>query len=329
MSNTIKILRAFNTDDANLIQFSRTTKINLENNLAAFTAFDADFDAAFITAYETAINNAEGFNSDNQLIDVQVQATLDLEEKMKECRDYYQNMKYFIEKAFPGKPGTWAEFGYNDYERVRNRSTSFIQFMHDLFEVSTKYEAIMVAAGFDAPRIAAIKTLTDELRAAKSLQEQSKGTRSTAANDRIILLNDLWEITHRICMAGKAVFYQDYGRYQLFLLPWNSGSSSAEEEVSYDGIIHSQETLNIAIPNLQPDTVLVISNTGTEPLTFCGSNVSAMACPGGFIVNPSDSQSVTFASISNDPATAVFLNVSHTIAPPSSPDGSYEVTITT
>lgn len=328
MKNPLKLLRSFSTDDAKMIQFSRTTKINLENNLAEFTAFDPDFDANFLTQYETAIDQAEVFNSDNQLIDVQVQATLDLEEKMTECRDFFQIMKYFIEKAFPGKRGTWDEFGYNDYDRVRNRSTSMIQFMHDLFEVATKYASNLESVGFDAARLATIETLTNELREAKSLQEQTKGVRSTAANDRVVLLNKVWDLTTRICNAGKAVFYKDYGRYQLFLLPWRSGSSSVEIGAVYTGVVHGNDTLHIDIPDLTSSTVLVLTNTGPVPLRFHGEQHPGEDSGGGIIINPHDSQSVTFENIANHQADAQVLNVSHKDPAPHHPDGSYEVIIT-
>jgi len=328
MTNPNKLLRSYGTDDAKMIQFSRTTKINLENNLAEFTSFDPDMDASFVTNFETTIDAIASFSSDNQLIDVQVQSTLDLEEKMKECRDYFQNMKYFIEKSFPSKTGTWAEFGYNDYDRVRGRSDSMILFMHVLFEVSTKYEAILTAAGFDATRIAKIETLTEELRDAKSLQEQSKGLRSTAANDRVIKLNELYDLTTRICNAGKAIFYQDYGRHQLFVLPWKSSGASSKQPVILHGVVSSEETAFIDLPDLSKESVLVLTNKGSEPLRFHGENAPGVDSGGGIIIHPFDSQSVTFESISEDPTSATILNVSHNLSGPGSPEGSYEVSLT-
>ena len=48
---------------------------------------------------------------------------------MNECREYFQMMSAFIEKAFPNRKEIWTQFGVNDYEKARVSETKMIQFL--------------------------------------------------------------------------------------------------------------------------------------------------------------------------------------------------------
>src|SRR5690606_15025936 len=118
------------------------------------------------------------------------------------------------------KPGTWNEFGYNDYEKSRQVQSRMIQFMLDLYETATKYSTELVAANFTAPQITQIQTLAQALQTANTVQEQAKGSRSTASNDRVILLNEAWNIAQTVRSAAKVIYMDNWGKWQLYLLSW-------------------------------------------------------------------------------------------------------------
>ncbi len=328
MTNPNQIIRQFSTDDANLLQFSQTIHTVVQTNLTDFTDFDPEITAAFLIAFLGQITDTQNFSSDNQLIDVLAQNTMDVEDKMKECRDAFQLSKYYIEQTFPNKPGAWNEFGYNDYDTSRRSHEKMIQFMFDLHETCTKFEPLLIAKGFTAPKIANIFTLATELKAINSTQELSKGQRSHAANDRVLLLNTTWETCRRLCNAGKTIYYNNYGQYQYFLLPWGGdGGTPPPPSNEYNGTIVSGATLNIVIPNLLPTTVLTISNTGDFPLRFCSSDMAGLPCPSGLDLNSGDSLAVTLSNLALPGIVPQFLNISNTIAPLGTPDGEYSITV--
>lgn len=327
MTNPNQITRTYGTDDATLLQFARTTHANVEANLAEFTAFDPQIAAAFLITYLQQIDDIEAFASDNQLIDVQAQHTMDVEAKMKECRDAFQLSKYFIELAFPNRPGTWSEFGYNDYDSARKSHEKMIQFMLVFVNVCIQYQTELSTVGMLPARVGEIQTLTTQLQALNTTQELSKGSRANATNERILMLNALWNNTKRLCNAGKTLYYNNYGKWQLFLLPWLDGGGTAPADNNYFGTIVSGATLNIAIPNLTPNTMLTISNTGGVTLRFCSSTIAGSPCAMGLELVGGAIQTIKLEDLAAGLPNPTFLNVSHTIAPAGSANGEYSVTV--
>ena len=345
MAKPKKYLRPYNTSDAAFLEFARVVHGHFTDNLSDFTAFDADLDATFAGDYLQAIDDAQNFSSDFQVIDDLAQKTLDVEAKMVECRNFFQGMKYFIEKTFPTRPGTWNEFGYNDYSRARRQQNFMIEFMFDLYETATKYSTELTAAGFDGARITEIQTLAQQLQNANLLQEKAKGSRSTATNERAILLQTVWDIMTQIRKAAKVVYMNDWGKWQLFLLPWaggggaGNGSSGGDDDdddeqppmqgAEFSGTVDSGTTKQIVIPGLSESSLLLLANIGSVPLTFCGGTMPNVACGlEGVSVPPGDSRSMHLHEIADQagPSPSV-LNVSHSTPDESGPQGEYSVTL--
>lgn len=327
MSTPKSILRNFGASDAQMLEFARLVHTHHTTDLADFTAFDPDFDAPWAASFLTAIEDAENFSSDNQLIDVVAQLTLDVEAKMNECRQLFQGMKFFIEKAFPNKPGTWNEFGYNDYQRSRQVQSRMIQFMLDLHESATKYSVQLNAANFDAPKIAEIQTLAQELQTLNTQQEAAKGGRSTASNDRVILLNHAWTMAQTVRKAAKIIYMNNWGKWQLYLLPWGGEGNPPQQPEEIVGTVSHGSTVVIAVPDLVATTVLTLANTGVTSLRFCGSEVGGVDCGvDGIVLGSGDSIAVALQDIASVGSNPSFLNVSHTVDGPGSPDGEYSVT---
>lgn len=326
MSTPKRILRNYGASDSQMLQFARLVHSYMETDLADFTAFDPDFDAPWAAELLTAIDNAENFSSDNQLIDVVAQLTLDVEAKMKECRQLFQGMKYFIEKAFPNKPGTWNEFGYNDYDRSRMVQARMIQFMLDLHESATKYETQLVAANFDIAKITEIQTLAQELQALNTQQESAKGDRATASNDRVILLNHAWQLVQTVRKASKVIYVNNWGKWQLYVLPWGGEGGTPQPDEEIVGTVPYGTTLQIQVPDLQATSVLTITNTGDTSLRFCGSTTPGMDCGAdGTVLSSGDSIAISLQDLAPMGSTPTHLNVSHTVDAPGSPDGEFSV----
>lgn len=327
MTNPNLNFRAYGTDDASLLQFARTTHANVQDNLAEFSAFDPQIAATFLITFLQQIDDVEAYSSDNQLIDIQAQATVAVETKMKECRDEFQLAKYFIELAFPKNAAAWNEFGYNDYEASRRSHDKMIQFMLDFTESCIKYQSQLTTVGFLPTKTGYIQSLTSELQALNTAQEQTKGSRGFATNERVNLLNTVWETTRRLCNAGKTLYYNNYGKWQLFLLPWGGEGSPNAPNNTFTGSIGSGATLNIAILNLSPTSMLTLSNTGGVSLRFCSSTIAGSPCAIGLELVGGQIETIKLEDLVAGLPNPTFLNISHTIAPAGSADGEYSVTV--
>lgn len=129
----------------------------------------------------------------------------------------------------------------------------------------------------------------------------------------------------KIRRAAKRVYRDDYGKYQLYLLPWKGGVPTEENEVL--GSVAQAATVAVSVPGLEPTTVITLNNLGTVPLEFCAGEVGAMPCVDGLVIQPGDSQSVTTMSLAPVGVTLNFLNVSYTIALSGSTNGQFGVAL--
>ena len=162
--------RDFNISDDEMLQNARTKSGTYTQDLADFTAFDADFDAPYGTAFDTTIDTAEATDDDETVTDQQVQLTNVVLDEMKQCREKFQDSKFFIEKAFPTNVAVQNEFGFNDYNAAQKGQASFTKFMLKFHRIATKYSAELAAANYNAAKITEILTRHDKLRDADLAQ---------------------------------------------------------------------------------------------------------------------------------------------------------------
>ena len=323
MTTKRKINRLYSTSDANMLEFANLIHQRYTNNLADFTAYDADLDVTVADDLMNEIQLAENFVSDDQLIDVQADTTRNMLLQMETCKNYFQrHIVYFVKKAFPNRPEILNEFGANDYARDSRSQARMIQFMKKAYVTAQKYVTELTAANFTIALMDELNDITVELQTLNMTQEDAKDSRRTATGQRIVLLNNVWMSVQQIRRAAKAVYFDDYNKLQLFLLPW-AGGVPADNEIH--GTVNEGETVNVPIPDITGASVVTLSNTGPVPLHFCGSEVAGVACVDGITVVPGDSQAVTLQTISPAGSNPTFLNVSHNVAPPGSPAGEFTV----
>jgi len=212
--------RLYNTNDANMLQHSLVLKGYLTNNMADFTAFDSDFNAAFVLEYGTKLTDAENMMPDN-VKKAQIKTeTYDVIRKMEECRENYHDIMYFAAKAFPKLKGVLDEFGKSTYNKVSYNHELMFYFMKNLHEVATKYQAKLLAKNCPQAVIDMSLQLSLELEATVKEQNKRKGDRMGTTSKRIEKLNELWKMTCTVRNAGKLIYRKDWGKYQLFLIPW-------------------------------------------------------------------------------------------------------------
>lgn len=326
MANNKNINRLYSTSDASMLEYALLVHLRYTNNLADFTAYDSDLDSVLADTLLAEIQLAEGFVSDDQFVDVVADTTRNMLEQMKVCKDFFQrHLLYYVQKTFPNREEIWNEFGDNDYKRDSRNQAQFIQFMLRAYQTAQKYETELTAKNFTPALMDELRDVGLELQTLNLTQEDAKGGRKTATGQRIVLLNNVWMTVQQIRRAVKAVYYDDYAKLQLFLLPWAGGVPTNEDEIT--GSVAQGATIVVAVPGLQPSSVITINNLGTVPLMFCAGEVGAMPCLDGLEIAPGDSQSVTMLSLAPVGVTPNFLNVSHTIAPPGSPDGEFGVVL--
>lgn len=220
--------RAFNGGDSEMIQTSRVIHGLFIEDKPSFISFDVSFADPFAENWLQKINVVSLVNSDSLTVAMQMELTKKVADKMEECKVFFQQMKYFIEKAFPGKREIWTQFGYSSYDDARRGETKMIQFYGILGKTAAQYSAKLIAAGFSQEDIDKITTLHTELTNADYEQEISKKKRPAATQERIEMLNECYEYMKKVSRAGKIIFANDYVKYNQYLLPDESSSKKEE-----------------------------------------------------------------------------------------------------
>jgi len=269
--NPIEIKRTFDGSDAHMTNSARVTHGLLLEYLANFTAFDATINAAFAAFFLEAIDNAETVVADSAIIDMQTQKTEQMQEAMEKAKTKYGDIKYFAKKAFPKSLATQNEFGLNNYERARRSFIQMVQFLDEMHKACVKYQAQLLANGFNATAIDEILTIRAELQAANINQEIFKKQRPKLTEDRVAALNTCYEILCQVNAAAQRVYMNDYAkRHQFVYKP----STKKATTITFGGEL-APDSIAIAgtIP-FNPAATFTFMNVGLVPLIFCLSKTT-------------------------------------------------------
>ena len=223
------IKRLYTIADAYMLEYSKTLVAYFIEDQAAFEGEDTNFANPFEVAYQDAIDLAEAEPTDEQRKDQLVQLTNNVETEMTNCRDVFQGAKRYVRKAFPNNIAVWNEFGFDDYQKVDKSQALFITFMTRFHSTAVKYTAQLTApaVNFTAARIAEIETRRAALNTANNVQEKFKKDIPVFTQNRITLLNAVWAINTDVAGVGKALFKNDYAKYQHYLLPASEEGSGS------------------------------------------------------------------------------------------------------
>lgn len=315
----IKIIRKYKCPDPVMLDSGDTILVLYTEDEAEFFAYNAVmFPPAFKTIFQTHITSARDVVKDMVVVDEQQEETVEVSVKMKECLTYFQKMKPTIMFTFPDKPAIWNQFGFNDYGFASNSQGRMVQFMDMLHKTSVKYSAELIANGWTQVKIDQSDTLTNELNAENTEQEQAKKNRPVETQERIIILNTCWDDMVFVTNAAKAVFYNNFAKLHQYTLP----EGGADEQHTFDVNVTTGSTANFVQRIFSANDEITIDNTGTGDLDLGLVLLVGDVVVAGFTVAAGTTVTVT-ASQLGDVTQNHFLNVTNN----SGVDGSCSVTI--
>lgn len=286
----MEIIRLYKLSDAEMFSYADKIIANLQIDLASFTTFDSTIDANFVTDAQHLFANAQNIPSDNVVIDQQVASTEQVQNLMQDCRDQYDDMKFFVKKAFKTSVGRQNEFGLNDYNKASLNANEMVRFLSDMYSVANKYRTELSIAGCSNAVIDRNQVLSNELMLVVRAQNQIMDTRSTLAENRINANNALWEVLVLISEAAKRVFRRSPANIARYLRPQppkTGAGGNTEQTIAPNA---TQKAISEAIVS---DSVMEITNTGTTTLEFYVADAVITPTPTTSIVTLTPSASTT------------------------------------
>ncbi len=256
------IRRKFNVSYGYALQYAKDMQILFAADLPVFTAFDGDLDSDFSDDWLVDITAAGAIVSDESVVDAQTTLTTLVNRAMKDCRDYFQEVKYFALKAFTTQEDATKlnELGFDNYGDARASQTLMLQFMTDLHVAANKFAVELAAVGFDAAAITQIETLKTALDTANKNQNNFINNRPVVTTDRVSTYNKMWETVTLVARAAKIVFRNNPAKYNQYLLP---GSDEVDEAIDLKGKVINTAT-QLPIENAEVTIVELNITTKTD-----------------------------------------------------------------
>jgi hypothetical protein len=261
----IEVVRIFNGSDAFMTESARVIHDLFATDIAAFTAFDSTLNGAFVTAYLAEVVAAEQVIADTAIVDQQVILTEKADKSMDLARIKYNEVKYFVQKAFKDSLGTQNEFGLNDYERARKNKSQMAQFLFEMHVAADKYGAELIAAGYNQAGIDAILPLRDELLTNNISQKVFQKQRPKLTEDRVKVLNTCYKTMMQINAAAQIVFIDDFAKQNQYVyMP----SSEQDDSLEFIGVAPIDTVTLIGTVDYLATAIVRFRNTGLASLTF-------------------------------------------------------------
>ena len=261
----MEIIRLYKLSDAEMFSYADKVIANLQTDIALFNAFDSTINASFITNAQNLFTTAQNLPSDNVILDQQVASTEQVRSLMQECRDQYDDMKFFIKKAFKTSVGRQNEFGLNDYDKAALNPSEKVRVLGDMYNVADRYRSDLNTAGCSNTMIDRNSLLEKSLNDLIREQSQIIDSRSTSAENRIIANNALWEVVTLISEAAKRVFRRSPANINRYLRPQPRRAGAGGNTDITVAADTTQKAINEVITT---DSVVDINNTGNTTLEF-------------------------------------------------------------
>lgn len=308
MSKPEEIRLKFNKPGAVMLQDGHVKIIALRENLADFTAYDREITEDWITDLESDIAAAVLIPLDESVVDVQSGLGKIVDQKLKSGEDHYGDIKYWIDKCFPGQLEVQNEFGYDDYGKVRGKVPEFILFLKNAgIRLNTKkYKDVLVARGMPDTMLAASALIATDLETADTQYQVSKKSRTGATQDRRIAYNNIWDKISMFCKAGKNIYRDNYAKYRLFVLyEGNQVLPPVGEEYESLPPLDTATAMN----EFNTTDVLLFKNAGVTVLRFCRHTVEEE--PNGTVGFTLEPNSETVKPVADIPGVGDFINVTN------------------
>lgn len=281
----------FPSSQAHGLQYARTLVQVLSNNLLDFSNFDSQrFTAQFIVDFASAIMAAENIQDDETTIDQQSIKTEAVENVMIQARKQFQELKYFVQKAFPNNINIWSKFGFDDYNEIRANAIKMIPFLLKVYKIANENRITLNVQGCLDSRIDAFDTLYRDLANAVTDQELSKNDRTLITQTRHDALDYLFDnFVTPTREVGKLIYVENNAMQALFLLPKRS-SSTTQQSTNI-----AANTKSAVFQDIEPSDNLEIKNTGTTILVAYIAIDESAPMPTNAITIPPDTTQMVVA----------------------------------
>lgn len=308
MSKPEEVRLKFDKSGTDMIRDARLKTGYLQEDLIDFTKYDEEITLDWVDRLEEKIDAAEAIPIDETVVDVQVGLGKVLDDKMKAGEEHFQDVKYYVGKAFPNSIDVQNEFGFDDYGKARGNVAKFILFLKKvgLKLNHAKYKDTLRAKGMPITVLTLSAALAGEIETADRNYDNSKKGRTGTTQDRRISYNEVWDMLAMLCAAGKNVYRKNYAKYRRYILYEGNQTPPPIGEL-YEPLPASETAT--ALHEFSTTDTLLFVNAGVTDLRFYRHTVEEE--PNGTVGFTLAAQSEIIKPVSDVPGMGDFINVTN------------------
>ena len=228
----MNMMRNFKVKDSVLLELSDTIRARFTEDLALFTAFDAELNQAFAAQLQTNTNLALAEGGDFTNRAKLTGKTVTVNEAMTACNQYHKQLTYWINKAFDNNIAVQKQFGIGTMTAVAKNQPKMIVFMENLVMTIAEYRTALEGVGAPAALLNEATGLAENLRTSNTAQEQLKGSRIVDTAERISLLNSIYSQLQQISKVAAYIFVDTPEKQKLYQLPRSVATTPPSDDTT-------------------------------------------------------------------------------------------------
>ncbi len=222
--------KSFNYSQETLLQYANDQLSFLEDDLDDFTAFDPDLGTTKRDAMAELIQWVLNEGGDNMNVSQLSDTTETVMNEMKNARVMYNQLRYWVVKAFPNRKAIQRQFGVGRFGKLADSQEAMVTFLSALAQTIQEFRADLEAAGAPAALLDSVAPQAQTLLQANNAQEKKKGSRTVDTEERVRRLNELHQHTKDYNNAAEFVFYDSPAMRDRYRPPSNSNVADHEPE---------------------------------------------------------------------------------------------------
>ncbi|WP_420578648.1 hypothetical protein [Ekhidna sp.] len=226
------VIRNYKYSDDLLIQYASDQLSFLAEDLDDFTAFDPDLGATKRDQMQTLVEWALMEGGDEINVSKLGDLTDALHQEMDNARKLYNQLRYWVIKAFPTRKAVQRQFGIGRFSKVADSQETMVTFFSGLVQSVADYRAQLEAANAPAALLDSVATQATALADANNAQEKKKGNRGVDTEERVTKLNELYELTKAYNTAAEYVFFDSPAKRDRYRPPSRSIAADEEEDLA-------------------------------------------------------------------------------------------------
>lgn len=222
--------KTFKYSQETLLQYANDQLSFLEEDLDSFVAFDPDLGTSKRDAMSELIQWVLNEGGDDINVSQLSDTTETVMNEMKNARVLYNQLRYWVVKAFPNRKAIQRQFGIGRFTKLADSQEAMVTFLSALGQTVAEFRADLEGVGAPAALLDSVAPQAQSLLEANNAQEKKKGSRTVDTEERISRLNELHQHTKDYNNAAEFVFYDSPAMRDRYRPPSNSNVADQELE---------------------------------------------------------------------------------------------------